>query len=173
MSGMGFAPAFVAVASKVAIPKQSPDSRRTVLRALQYSGMLRWVVNKDLRCSPATAVSPDMGREGLMARVELPGFDTLRYLAEHDPERLEHLRNALTEMLIARSPAESQQRLRGLQFQINARIKLAPNPIAACIAVSAMMHDTLEQLQRTLCEGADDEITVPASARIIPFRQRS
>lgn len=104
-----------------------------------------------------------------MVRVELPEFDTLRYLAEHDPERLEHLRNALTEMLIARSPAESQQRLRGLQFQINARIRLAPNPIAACIAVSSMMHDTLEQLQRTLCEGADEEIIEQQSARILPF----
>ena len=107
-----------------------------------------------------------------MVKVELPGFDTLRYLAEHDPERLEHLRSTLTEMLIARSPAESQQRLRGLQFQINARIKLAPNPIAACIVVSSMMHDTLEQLQRTLCESSEDQIALPqVSARIIQFRR--
>lgn len=108
-----------------------------------------------------------------MVKVELPGFDTLRYLAEHDPERLEHLRSTLTEMLIARSPAESQQRLRGLQFQINARIRLAPNPIAACVAVSSMMHETLEQLQRTLCEGSEDQIA-PAqfSARVIQFPQR-
>ncbi len=52
-----------------------------------------------------------------MVKVELPAFDTLRYLAEHDPERLEHLRQALTELLISRSPEESRQRLRGLQFQ--------------------------------------------------------
>ncbi|HEY3699050.1 MAG TPA: DUF3135 domain-containing protein [Spongiibacteraceae bacterium] len=108
-----------------------------------------------------------------MVRVELPGFDTLRYLAEHDPDRLELLRNALTEMLIARSPEESRQRLRGLQFQINARVKLARNPIAACVAVSAMMHDTLEQLQRTLCEGPDEPVARNRSARIIPFRIKS
>lgn len=107
-----------------------------------------------------------------MVRVELPGFDTLRYLAEHDPERLEHLRSALTEMLIARSPETSRHRLRGLQFQINARIKLASNPIAACVAVSAMMHDTLDQLQRTLCEGPEDEIVPAGSARILPFPGR-
>jgi hypothetical protein len=105
-----------------------------------------------------------------MVKVELPGFDTLRYLAEHDPARLEHLRSALTEMLIARSPEPSRHRLRGLQFQINARIKLAPNPIAACVAVSAMMHDTLDQLQRTLCEGPDDAPAPVANARILPFR---
>lgn len=107
-----------------------------------------------------------------MVKVELPGFDTLRYLAEHDPDRLELLRNALTEMLIARSPEESRHRLRGLQFQINARVKLASNPIAACLAVSSMMHDTLSQLQRTLVDGPDEPITQTESARIIPFRSR-
>lgn len=108
-----------------------------------------------------------------MIKVELPGFDTLRYLAEHDPERLERLRCVLTEILIARSPAESRLRLRGLQFQIDARIRLAPNPVAACVAVSAMMHETLEQLQRTLSEGLDEELTEPQPATIIPFRPRA
>lgn len=108
-----------------------------------------------------------------MIRLELPGFDTLRYLAEHDPSRLELLRNALTEMLIARSPAESRQRLRGLQFQINARVKLARNPIAACIAVSTMMHDTLDQLQRALCDGPDESIAQQRSARVIAFRAKT
>ena len=107
-----------------------------------------------------------------MVRVELPGFDTLRYLAEHDPERLEHLRNALTEMLIARSPEESRQRLRGLQFQINARVKLARSPIAACLAVSSMMHDTLGELQRTLSSGPDQVNAQSECARILPFRPR-
>ncbi len=108
-----------------------------------------------------------------MVKVELPGFDTLRYLAEHDPDRLERLRNALTEMLILRSPAESQQRLRGLQFQINARVKLARSPLAACLAVSSMMHDTLSELQQVLTDGPEDIVAQQQSARIIPFRQRT
>src|SRR5262245_7654060 len=107
-----------------------------------------------------------------MVRVELPGFDTLRYLAEHDPERLELLRNALTEMLILRSPEESRKRLRGVQFQINARLKLARKPPAACLAVAAMMHETLGQLQRTLCDGPNEPIAQQERARVIPFRQR-
>lgn len=108
-----------------------------------------------------------------MVRVELPGFDTLRYLAEHDPGRLELLRNALTEMLIARSPAESRHRLRGLQFQIDARVKLASNPIAACLAVSSMMHDTLSHLHRILIDGPDEPAAQQKIARIIPFRPRT
>lgn len=106
-----------------------------------------------------------------MVKVELPAFDTLRYLAEHDPERLEHLRQTLTELLISRSPEESRQRLRGLQFQVNARIQLAPNPVAACIAVSSMMHETLDQLQQVLCDGPDYP-AVRTTARILPFRSR-
>lgn len=107
-----------------------------------------------------------------MVRVELPGFDTLRYLAEHDPNRLELLRNALIEMLIARSPEESRHRLRGLQFQINARVKLASNPVAACVAISAMMHETLDQLQRTLCDGPDEPIAQRQCGKILPFRAK-
>jgi hypothetical protein len=102
---------------------------------------------------------------------ELPNFDTLRYLAEHDPERLERLRRVLTERLIARAPERSKQRLRGLQFEIDARISLAPNPIAACVALSSMMHDTFGHLARALNSWQDDEPPEPLyHATILPFR---
>lgn len=103
-------------------------------------------------------------------KLELPAFETLRYLAEHDPERLERLRRALTEQLIARSPEPARQRLRGLQFQIEARIRLAPNPVAACITLSAMMHGALDELQRAFRDGPD---AGPATdADIIAFPRR-
>ena len=79
-----------------------------------------------------------------MIREELPGFETLRLLAETDPERLEQLRHRLTERLIANAPERSQRRLRGLQFQIEARLRLAPNPVAACIAVSGIRRGLSE-----------------------------
>jgi hypothetical protein len=85
-----------------------------------------------------------------MIREELPGFEMLRHLAETDPERLEQLRHRLTERLIADAPERSQRRLRGLQFQIEARLRLAPNPVAACVAISGMMHETLEHLHHAL-----------------------
>lgn len=104
-----------------------------------------------------------------MMKLELPGFDTLRYLAENDPERLELLRRTLTEQLIARSPEDSRRRLRGLQFQINARIRLAPNPIAACVAVSSMMHEALDELQRAFFDAPEVELPARPGAKVIPF----
>ncbi|MDX9874782.1 MAG: DUF3135 domain-containing protein [Spongiibacteraceae bacterium] len=102
---------------------------------------------------------------------ELPSFDTLRHLAEHDPEQLETLRHHLAEQLIAgASTPQLQARLRGLQFEIDMRVRLAPNPIAACITVSQMMHRSLEQLQRTL--NGDHWQVPPAEATIIPLPTR-
>jgi hypothetical protein len=101
---------------------------------------------------------------------ELPSFETLRHLAENDPEQLERLRTELTEQLIAGAPARLQQRLRGLQFQIDARVRLASNPVAACVAVSAMMHDQLEQLRQAL----NGELPVPAGpAEVVPLAART
>lgn len=104
---------------------------------------------------------------------ELPSFDTLRYLAEHDPERLERLRRVLTRRLIARAPERSRQRLRGLQFEIEARIALAPNPIAACVALSSMLHTSFGHLAHVLNTWQDEvEPEPPHSAAILPFRPR-
>lgn len=105
---------------------------------------------------------------------ELPSFDTLRYLAEHDPARLELLRRALTERLIARAPARAQLRLRGLQFEIEARVRLAPNPVAACVTLSSMMHTTFHELARALNEWQEGD-TPPAveNAKILPFPNRA
>lgn len=103
---------------------------------------------------------------------ELPSFDTLRYLAEHDPERLERLRRALTNRLIARAPERTQQRLRGLQFEIEARVAIAPNPIAACVALSSMMHSTFGHLARALNDWQNCEAPeLPANATILPFHR--
>lgn len=105
---------------------------------------------------------------------ELPSFDTLRYLAEHDPERLERLRRALTNRLIARAPERTQQRLRGLQFEIEARVAIAPNPVAACVALSSMMHSTFGHLARVLNDwqtGEGEAPDLPPSAKILLFRR--
>lgn len=81
---------------------------------------------------------------------ELPDFETLRRMAEHDPAQLECLRTSLTRQLIERAPARTRPRLRGLQFEVDARVRLAPTPLAACITVSAMMHEALDELRGAL-----------------------
>ena len=102
---------------------------------------------------------------------ELPSFDTLRYLAEHDPQRLERLRRALTRRLIARAPERAQPRLRGLQFEIEARVALAPNPVAACVTLSGMLHNSFGHLARALNEWQNDDTPAVSAATILPFRR--
>jgi hypothetical protein len=102
---------------------------------------------------------------------ELPSFDTLRYLAEHDPERLERLRRALTRRLIARAPEHAQPRLRGLQFEIDARVALAPNPVAACVTLSGMLHSSFGHLAQALNEWQNDDTPAVSGAAILPFRR--
>lgn len=102
--------------------------------------------------------------------IELPGFEALRYLAEHEPEALERLRRELTEQVINSAPPRSRRRLRGLQFQIDARRGLAANPVAACVAVSGMMHETLDHLQQALRDWANDAEPPPSPcAKILRF----
>jgi hypothetical protein len=107
-----------------------------------------------------------------MSHRELPGFDTLRELAEHHPEQLEQLRRELTEELISSAPPRARRRLRGLQFQLDARRRLAPNPVAACIAVSGMMHEALQRLQRALNGWPEGSCGGRRPGRVLPFHRR-
>ncbi|MFL0809703.1 MAG: DUF3135 domain-containing protein [Agarilytica sp.] len=79
-----------------------------------------------------------------------PSFEELRRMAEQCPEKLEAFRNRQVEALIAAEPIELRRRLRGLQFQINCQRELHESPMASCIAISNMMHQSLQHLQQTL-----------------------
>jgi hypothetical protein len=77
------------------------------------------------------------------AAAQLPDFDRLRRLADHDPAGFEAKRREIIEAAITRAPAERQPRLRGLQWQVDQRRRRAPNPLAACIALSGMMWEAV------------------------------
>lgn len=98
--------------------------------------------------------------------MQLPPFEELAELAKNDPVALEQLRVKFSEALIASAPEAAQARLRGLQFQIDAQRRAAKNPVAACIRISAMMHDSLQQLNDALT-GSDK--TLRESADILPL----
>jgi hypothetical protein len=100
--------------------------------------------------------------------MELPPFEELAEMAKSDPEALEQLRQELSEALIASAPESAQARLRGLQFQIDAQRRAAKNPVAACIRISAMMHDSLQQLNRVLQDG---DTGLKQSADLLPFKR--
>lgn len=84
--------------------------------------------------------------------VDLPEFDVLVKMAQDDPEKLEQLRQDACEQLIQSAPEEYQRRLRGLQFKIDMERRKAKTPMAACIKISEMMHDSFEKLRDSLNE---------------------
>lgn len=103
--------------------------------------------------------------------MQLPSFEELRHLAEHDPAGLEQLRQSIVEHAINGAPASYQRRLRGLQFRIDAERQRSSNPLSACLRLSRMMHDQLYEMVEVINDSsAPATMTTQApSASIIPF----
>lgn len=87
-----------------------------------------------------------------MYKTEWPSFDELKRWAEHSPERLEAFRSQEIEAIISSAPEHLQRRLRGLQFQVNCQRQLHKSPMGSCIAISKMMHQSLNRLQEALSD---------------------
>ena len=110
---------------------------------------------------------------------ELPDFDKLLDLAEHDPTALEKLRIELCEKVIREAPEDYRRRLRGLQFRIDMERRKAKSPMAACISISGMMHDSFDKLRHALNEASGQslptelfaEATEIEAAKVLPFRK--
>ena len=80
-----------------------------------------------------------------------PTFNDLLRLAQDNPEALEKFRQEQVELIINCAPVKHQQRLRGLQFQIDAQRALHVNsPMGACLKISQMMHDSFDDLRAWL-----------------------
>lgn len=106
-----------------------------------------------------------------------PDFDTLMALALNDPDKFESERRKFIDTFINNVPAEKQQRLKGLQWQIDQGRKLARTPMASCIAISNMMWDSLYRLCQQSDipdlmhnEGDIHDRLGSSSATILPFR---
>lgn len=105
----------------------------------------------------------------------LPSFEWLRDLAEKDPEALERLRQQYIDETISEAPEHMRHRLKGLQFQIDGQRRLAKSPMASCIAISKMMHDSLHQLKGYidgLEEGDEQLATAAEPATVLAFNPR-
>ncbi|MEE8056261.1 MAG: DUF3135 domain-containing protein [Pseudomonadales bacterium] len=105
---------------------------------------------------------------------EMPDFDILLQIAQEDPQQLERLRLRLAHKTINSAPKSLRKRLRGLQFQIDAKRATSKTPLAACIHISNMMHQSFEQLRKALNDPPKDAPSTPkkknaADANIIPF----
>jgi Protein of unknown function (DUF3135) len=102
-----------------------------------------------------------------------PSIDQIIELARTNPEKLESIRKQEIETLINNAPSHMQRRLRGLQFQIDCKRQTHPNPMGACLAISAMMLDSLHRMNNLL-HGKDVEIIQTKSEErpsktVIPF----
>jgi len=115
---------------------------------------------------------------------ELPSFDVLREMAQKDPEALERLRVQLCDQLIQDAPPAYRRKLRGLQFRVDMERRRAKSPMAACIAISGMMHDTFDKLRQSLNDAAGRsdglyavETVAPtiseSAAKVLPFRRKA
>lgn len=103
--------------------------------------------------------------------MQLPPFEELRHLAEHDPAGLEQLRQNIVEHAINGAPAGYQRRLRGLQFRIDAERQRSSNPLSACLRLSRMMHDQLHEMVEVINDSSTPTTVTSKSpgASIIPF----
>lgn len=101
--------------------------------------------------------------------MDMPTFDELKELAQQDPERFEIVRAALISECIRQSSERNQSRLRGLQFVIDARRRIAGSPMKALLDLQALMYDSLLALQQALLD--QQPRAVATNARVLPFRR--
>lgn len=89
---------------------------------------------------------------------KLPEFDELVKMSK---EELEILREEYIEEIINSASSEDQKRkLRGLQFKIDMERRKAKNPMAACVKISQMMHESFVELRNKLKELTDSNIPI-------------
>ncbi|MGI2261289.1 DUF3135 domain-containing protein [Shewanella sp. GXUN23E] len=87
---------------------------------------------------------------------ELPDFDTLKWLAEHDPVKLAQLQESLTEEIINNSQHNRAQ-LRSLHHHYKEQMKRCTNPYHRCVVSMALMRGKLFTMAAAI--NSPDEFT--------------
>ena len=93
-------------------------------------------------------------------------FDEWLDLLKRDPASFESRRQQSIEELINSVPQDKQQRLRCLQWKIDRVRDKMPTPLAACVAISDMMWDSLDRLNQ-LYHDCDNITKVKDGKRVI------
>ena len=75
-------------------------------------------------------------------------FDEWLELSKRDPRSFENRRLESIEEFINSVPEDKQHRLRCLQWKIDRVREKMPTPLAACVAISDMMWDSLDKLNQ-------------------------
>lgn len=75
-------------------------------------------------------------------------FEYLSELYKSDPVKFEEIRTQEIEKVIESASDRNKMRLRGLQFQIDAKRAIhKDSPMGSALAVSKMMHESFESLR--------------------------
>ena len=107
-------------------------------------------------------------------------FDEWLELSKRDPESFENRRLQSIEELINSAPEDRQHRLRCLQWKIDRVRDKMSTPLAACVAISDMMWDSLDKLNQlyhdceavTSLKGGKRVMTSLPKAKIMQFSPR-
>ncbi|MGQ9686732.1 MAG: DUF3135 domain-containing protein [Thiobacillaceae bacterium] len=105
-------------------------------------------------------------------------FDTWATLAKEDAAAFERRREELLQQFIAQAPQHLQERLRRLQWRIDAERRRYKHPLKSCMALHAMMWESmygsgglLEALNRLRDPFAAKPQQTHKSGDILPFRR--
>lgn len=93
-------------------------------------------------------------------------FDEWLELSKKDPDSFESKRLESIEEFIKSVPADKQHRLRCLQWKIDKVREKMPTPMAACVAISDMMWDSLDTLNQ-LYNDSDNVTSENAGKRVL------
>ena len=102
-----------------------------------------------------------------------PDFDEMLVLAKTNPQKLDDLLKAKVDRLIDSAPTRIQNRLRGIQFEVDCQRKINKSSYEACRKISEMMHDSLMELNRVLnnySENRSHGSEQSESAKVIELR---
>ena len=103
-------------------------------------------------------------------------FELWANLASTDPQKFEELRQDKISDFINQSSHRRQQRLLGLQWQIDAvRKQHQHSSVAACLAISELMWDAFQELSEVLQCQAKSGFNAPIptlEANIISFPKK-
>ncbi len=78
-------------------------------------------------------------------------FDYLSELFKTDPVKFEQVRREKIDKMIQSASESSQRRLKGLQFQIDAKREIYKHkPFVSCMEISKLMHSSFEKMRYEL-----------------------
>ena len=104
-------------------------------------------------------------------------FDMWCELSQSNPEAFEELRQKTLDEFIEGVDEYRQHRLRCLQWKVDRVREMNPTPLAACVAISDMMWDSLEKLNQiyydynslTSLHDSKKELAPLPNASVLPF----